>query len=771
MHQMRNPQGGPPMVPGMGGGMGTGGQSGGFGGGMGGGLGGSTGGGYGVGQGGSFGGGMGGGLGGGLGGGQGGGFGGQGGGFGGGGMGGMGTGMGGMGSIFAQTDGGMGGMGIGGGFPGVGVGMQGMQGNPMMGNPMSASMAGSMPKQSQPMMPKPSQPQGGGMDGRPAYARGIDARGGGPLAGKQQPPQMQQQAKQQGMPPPSRQQQTAAMAGRSPGQGMPGRQQQPSMMGRGPPGQSQGMQGRSPPGPFSSRPPMGMGGRGPGGDAPRPPRPSGGPSAAASRGGDQGAVDASGTNYKSALNELVMKVIARPTTPQDIFYVIKMAGAGQFQATAKVTALDQAREFVGDVRPRKKDAEQSAARAALHHFMSLPRPLLPSPAKAGNAGLRGPQGIMPPNIPSIAQGGGKGGPGRGGAGKGAAGGPVAPGPLPVGQVQEGAKVPGAAAFSPAPRVTPATSGTQDLAAPPHGGNVKSALNELVMKIARRPLTSADIVYNVKPSRPGQFQATVKVAAIDDSTEFEGEPSARKREAEQSAAQAALVHYLSKLKGEGSLDAGQAARLGGADRGEATASNYKSMLNELAMKVAGRPLLPTDIAYSVRAVGSGHFKASVRVAAIDNSQDFEGEVRPRKKDAEQSAACAALEHFKNRQQPSGGVAASSDAGSKAAAGSRGGLGPVGPGGAHRPPADNAGTGNYKSALNELVMKVGGRPLGDQAAPKAGSMPAPAGGSMPQTMAGRAPQNPQMAPRAPMPNMSPPNMAPSRSPPGTGMGGLR
>jgi len=69
-----------------------------------------------------------------------------------------------------------------------------------------------------------------------------------------------------------------------------------------------------------------------------------------------------------ALNELVMRVIQRQLRPEDITYGARAVMGGQFVGTAKVDAIDPHREFNGDARPKKSDAEQMAAKAALEYF-------------------------------------------------------------------------------------------------------------------------------------------------------------------------------------------------------------------------------------------------------------------------------------------------------------------------------------------------------------------------------------------------------------------
>lgn len=318
-------------------------------------------------------------------------------------------------------------------------------------------------------------------------------------------------------------------------------------------------------------------------------------------------------NCKSTLNELVMKAIARPTTPQDVLYSIRTSGdSNQFQATVCVVAMDPSIEFEGEARTRKKDAEQSAAQAALQHFLadmsaSTAAPVT-TPAAAATPAAAG-RTAIPPSLRAPSQ---------------------APGTVPP---LEG-RVPPPRRIAAAPVVP--SRGCADGRA----GNYKSTLNELIMKLTCRPLVAGDVVYNVTPTVTGQFQAALQLVALKDSggpIDFGGAPCTRKRDAEQSAAQAALV----TLSGESGLEVICEDAL---DVPGQSKSNFKSVLNELVMKLTSSPLCSTDVVYTIHSSSTGHFEATLVVMAIDNSISFTGVPCARKKDAEQSAASAALEHF-------------------------------------------------------------------------------------------------------------------------------
>jgi len=235
-----------------------------------------------------------------------------------------------------------------------------------------------------------------------------------------------------------------------------------------------------------------------------------------------------------------------------------------------------------------------------------------------------------------------------------------------------------------------------------GGNYKSSLNELVMKLSGHPLTTGDVVYTVKSSPPKWFKAVVKVMAIDRTRDFEGDSKARKRDAEQSAAQQALAYYLGKLRGDSDTSTAQPISLGektGLGDGLLPAceqdltQNFKSVLNEIVTKVLRRPMTAQDVVYTTEPRQDGLFVSSVKVLAIEGQCSFSGGAKTRKKDAEQSAAEKAAQHFQSLPWSSPPKPAI-----QADAGKVGGIGGL-----------EGSQPNYKSLLNELVMRATARPL--------------------------------------------------------------
>lgn len=353
---------------------------------------------------------------------------------------------------------------------------------------------------------------------------------------------------------------------------------------------------------------------------------------------------------KSELNELVMKILSRPAAVQDIQYGLRGSDSSPFKAFVVVPSLAPGKEFEGEAHPQKKQAEQSAAAEALKHFKSLPQ--VPRPA---------------------------------------------PSTVPMGLTALGNSDSARLANL---RPTQDGIGAGDQAKRDNA-NHKSALNEFIMKLAGKPLASGDIVYTTRSDTPGLYQATCTIPIMDD-MQFQAAPRNRKRDAEQMAAQMALLYYQTKYPNKiGSLTAEGGIQIMAADRadGKESSSNFKSALNELAMRAAGRPLVTGDLNYSVRAIGPGKFQATVKPSVIDAALEFTGDITTRKKDAEQSASAKALEHFSKCAPTVASPLAPRPVGNLASTGLS----------AFAPTLASTDVGNFKSALNELVMRSCGRPL--------------------------------------------------------------
>eukprot|EP00746_Dinoflagellata_sp_MGD_P087415 gnl/MRDRNA2_/MRDRNA2_34674_c0_seq1.p1 gnl/MRDRNA2_/MRDRNA2_34674_c0~~gnl/MRDRNA2_/MRDRNA2_34674_c0_seq1.p1 ORF type:complete len:392 (+),score=101.12 gnl/MRDRNA2_/MRDRNA2_34674_c0_seq1:119-1177(+) len=237
-----------------------------------------------------------------------------------------------------------------------------------------------------------------------------------------------------------------------------------------------------------------------------------------------------------------------------------------------------------------------------------------------------------------------GGPGMGGPG--GLGGKGAGRPKGGGGGDRGGPKPKSKAGAQRPKAAPRAPG------PVVGGNYKSILNELAMRACGRPLTKTDVIFTERAplgQAGGQFVMSVKVPSLDNTHDFQGDAFALKKDAEQSAARKALEYFqgqeLPPYTGSANAQAqNPAATPGGGNNSES--GNYKSALNELVMRYLNRPLTPEDITFVPRpTAGQGQFCMAVIVSAIDAARQFEGVTQPRKRDAEQSAAKAALTFFK------------------------------------------------------------------------------------------------------------------------------
>merc|ERR1719253_937664 len=184
---------------------------------------------------------------------------------------------------------------------------------------------------------------------------------------------------------------------------------------------------------------------------------------------------------------------------------------------------------------------------------------------------------------------------------------------------------------------------------PHERCAKSELNELVMKALARSVTNQDIIYTVKSAQP--FKVSVEVPELAASMLFEGDFAVRKKAAEQSAASKALEHFQTKPTAKSAGADGTAPAIAGSLAASGTASsttqakggNHKSALNELVMKLVGRPLSNTDIIYTVKSARPGQYQATAKIPVIDE-MEFAAAPRPRKRDAEQCAAQMALLYY-------------------------------------------------------------------------------------------------------------------------------
>ena len=446
--------------------------------------------------------------------------------------------------------------------------------------------------------------------------------------------------------------------------------------------------------------------------------------------------------FKSALNEMVMKVIGRPIRKDDLIYTVQTVSPDplQYQARVRIIVLNGI-EFEGEQSARRKDAEHSAAKAALSIVSS--NPSAHEDSELGVGCLANHKGHLQELLGEL---------------RGCSRAVARYETLPVStggfvckvhvmiddkismfqgelhskikEAQQSAAAAALQVYTCCPSAFAVPSSVQEMPgrsvldiASEMGvvalsGDFKSTLNELVMKVMARSIIPEDVQYSVRTLLLGNmFQATVSLANIDSGLVFQGEPRACTQDAEQSAAQAALskvqrspaLFYLSSpVDGKGiDMPVGFAGDLACSDmpvalvpssvdsvQSAATASlplfgnadgwtcNFKSVLNELVMKLISRPLSEGDIVYDVSATSAGLFVASLQLVALSGSGypvDFVGTPRVKKRDSEQAVAQLAWTALHSDRCP------------------------------EMLSEDDSNNPNSKSSLNELVMKFTGRPL--------------------------------------------------------------
>lgn len=206
---------------------------------------------------------------------------------------------------------------------------------------------------------------------------------------------------------------------------------------------------------------------------------------------------------------------------------------------------------------------------------------------------------------------------------------------------------------------------------------KRALNELCQKACRRPISKQDVVYTGAPRGRGAWQVNLSVNCLG-GQEFRGEICYDRRDAEKSAAEQAL-HFYAKdpatrpilLSCSGAGTAAVAVAAGGPAaasaavppllRGQALApsavppldkgslpeelagQNYKLALNTVLGRLMKSSLQRDSAVYQVVAVRGG-FQVALRLPCLPGEwghQAWVGQVCPKRKDAEASAAGAAL----------------------------------------------------------------------------------------------------------------------------------
>lgn len=205
---------------------------------------------------------------------------------------------------------------------------------------------------------------------------------------------------------------------------------------------------------------------------------------------DVGGMNVEGMDPKTALNQYCQRFCSRPVTKTDIVYTSTKFGVNQYQAIVTLNCM-QGQEYAGELGPNPKEAEKSAAFQALQAYRGVDLP-----AQQPGVKKKKPSGPM-----------------------------IDP---ETGKLIE-------------------NSDEEENPALTH----KVLLNAACMKIARRALAKGETIYeSVQVSSNGKvpsgYIATVQLTCLPgDWTEkiFQGEVSANKQSAAQSAAKVALTEIM------------------------------------------------------------------------------------------------------------------------------------------------------------------------------------------------------------------------------------
>lgn len=235
-----------------------------------------------------------------------------------------------------------------------------------------------------------------------------------------------------------------------------------------------------------------------------------------------------GMDPKCALNQFCQKMCRRPVTRHDIIYQTQKWPHG-WQATVALHCF-HGREFAGEISANRKDAEKSAAMQALRFHsqdvMALAQSLA-APHMRGKGGCAGMRPLMAEALvgPNIVQQ------------------QMAQAPQPL------AILPGEGVCTPVQSIDAMQAAAAAVPLEANAGvlhNPKSALNAIVMKIARRVPSKEDMTYDTGPVEGG-YQSIVRLPIMPgtwSAMAWAGQVCSQTKAAEQSAASAALEMILS-----------------------------------------------------------------------------------------------------------------------------------------------------------------------------------------------------------------------------------
>lgn len=182
---------------------------------------------------------------------------------------------------------------------------------------------------------------------------------------------------------------------------------------------------------------------------------------------------------------------------------------------------------------------------------------------------------------------------------------------------------------------------------------KSALNQMMQKIAQRPLTKADIVFTVNQF-DSQYQAIVKLHCLE-GKEYAGHLCTNSKEAEKSAAEQAMIANAALLTQMQNMPKAKRPRDSSAQpaakKAKVPAPNlpFKTEMNNILTRIIGRTPAKGDATYIVNTIAPGQFQATLQISCLPeewSGKAWAGELKPSKAEAEQSAAEQALTDIKS-----------------------------------------------------------------------------------------------------------------------------
>jgi len=205
------------------------------------------------------------------------------------------------------------------------------------------------------------------------------------------------------------------------------------------------------------------------------------------------------------------------------------------------------------------------------------------------------------------------------------------------------------------------------------GDPKSALNQMLQKIAQRPLKKEDIVYTVNQF-DSQHQAIVKLHCLE-GKEYAGHLAVSQKDAEKSAAEQAMIANAALLTQIQNMPKAPKGNKRAAEDSPAQPAAkkpkvpvpnlpFKTDLNNALCRILGRSPAKGEATYIVNQIALGQYQATLQISCLPeqwSGKAWAGELKATKPEAEQSAAEQALndiqsiapvEKEKKKSAPSG-----------------------------------------------------------------------------------------------------------------------